>query len=79
VEELVYQCWINDLDATAAVQRITCIPTTTSRGVMFQQAASYFAIQHLMDLEDVDLCGRVSVKLENETLSNIFKVTHLFE
>nr|CAH0107105.1 unnamed protein product [Daphnia galeata] len=50
VEELVYQCWINDLDATAAVQRITCIPTTTSRGVMFQQAASYFAIQHLMDL-----------------------------
>ncbi|EFX66719.1 hypothetical protein DAPPUDRAFT_331727 [Daphnia pulex] len=45
------------------VQRITySIPTTTSRGVMFQQSAAYFAIQHLMDLEEVDLPGRVSVK-----------------
>jgi hypothetical protein len=28
---------------------------------MFQQSAAYFAIQHLMDLEEVDLPGRVSV------------------
>ncbi len=62
IEELVLQRWIENLEPTAIVQRITySIPTTTSRGVMFQQSAAYFAIQHLMNLEEVDLPGRVSV------------------
>lgn len=61
VEELALQCWSDELDAMEIVQRISFIPTTTSRGVQLRQSAAFLAIQHLMDLEEITVCGRVLV------------------
>ncbi|XP_032785277.2 uncharacterized protein LOC116922904 [Daphnia magna] len=62
VEELALQCWSDELDAMEIVQRISFIPTTTSRGVQLRQSAAFLAIQHLMDLEEITVCGRVLVE-----------------
>jgi len=63
VEDLVSKAWHDDLDPIGIIQRIGLIPASSARGIQLQKAASYFAIQHLMDCDPIYLCGVVTVSM----------------
>ena len=62
VEDLVLACWNEDLDAVGIVQRTNCFPST-NRGTQLKHAFAFFAFQNLMDVEEVKLCGKVTVSI----------------
>jgi len=61
VEDLALRCWHNELEPVGIVQRIEMIPLTTLRGIQVQKAAAFFAVQNLLDLNPIYLCGIVTV------------------